>query len=46
VAEHLGLAPGEEIAGFIYLGYPAQQEAPPPKPRTDPADRTIWIGWD
>jgi nitroreductase len=46
VTEHLGLAPGEEIAGFIYLGHPADQEPPPPKPRTEPADRTIWRGWN
>lgn len=46
VAEHLGLEPGEEIAGFIYLGYPASDDPPPPKPRTDPADRTLWRGWD
>jgi nitroreductase len=46
VAEHLGLAPGEEVAGFIYLGYPAQEDPPPPKPRTQAAERTIWKGWD
>jgi nitroreductase len=46
VAKHLGLAPGEEIAGFIYLGHPAPENPPPPKPRTAPADRTIWKGWE
>jgi nitroreductase len=46
VAEHMGLAPGEEIAGFIYLGHPADEDPPPPKPRTEAADRTIWRGWD
>jgi nitroreductase len=46
VAEHLGLAPGEEVAGFIYLGHPAQEDPPPPKPRTGAAERTIWKGWD
>jgi nitroreductase len=46
VAEHLGLGPGEEIAGFIYLGHPAQENPPPPKPRTDAAERTTWKGWD
>jgi nitroreductase len=45
VAKHLGLAPGEEIAGFIYLGYPAQEDPPPAKPRTDAAERTTWKGW-
>jgi nitroreductase len=46
VAEHLGLAPGEEVAGFIYLGHPAQEDPPPSKPRTDAAERTTWKGWD
>jgi nitroreductase len=48
VAAHLGLTPGppaEEIAGFIYLGYPAQ-EPPPAKARTSAAERTDWLGWD
>ena len=45
VAEFLGLGGGEEVAGFIYLGYPASEEQPPPKPRTHPAERTIWRGW-
>ncbi|HEU5001756.1 MAG TPA: nitroreductase [Actinomycetota bacterium] len=46
VARHLGLAVDgeapEEIAGFIYLGYPAA-EAPPAKQRTDPRERTVWL---
>jgi nitroreductase len=46
VAEHLGLAPGEEVAGFIYVGYPAEENPPPPKPRTGAAERTVWKGWD
>lgn len=54
VARHLGLnpaapsdpaAPGEEIVGFVYLGY-AAQEPPPAKPRVSAADRTTWRGWD
>jgi len=46
VAEHLGLAPGEEVAGFIYLGHPAPEDPPPPKARTEAAERTTWNGWD
>lgn len=46
VARHLGLAVDqaapEEIAGFIYLGYPAA-DAPPAKARTDPRERTVWL---
>jgi nitroreductase len=48
VAAHLGLEPGppaEEIAGFIYLGYPAAAP-PPPKARAGAAERTTWQGWD
>lgn len=48
VAAHLGLAAGpppEEILGFIYLGYPAQ-EPPPAKPRASAAERTTWLGWE
>ena len=46
VAEHLGLGPGEEIAGFIYLGYATEDAPVPDKPRTPPSDRTVWQGWD
>lgn len=48
VAAHLGLKAGpppEEIAGFIYLGY-AAQDPPPAKPRTGAGDLTEWRGWD
>ncbi|HWD08187.1 MAG TPA: nitroreductase [Actinomycetota bacterium] len=48
VSAHLGLKPGpppEEIAGFIYLGY-AAQDPPPPKARTSASDLTEWRGWD
>lgn len=46
VNEFLGLEEGEEIAGFIYLGYAALGEEPPRTRRTDPAERTVWRGWD
>ncbi|MGH2811750.1 MAG: nitroreductase family protein [Actinomycetota bacterium] len=46
VKRFLGLSEGEEIAGFIYLGYPAADgEAPAPK-RTAASERTVWLGWD
>lgn len=48
VAAHLGLKAGpppEEIAGFIYLGY-AAQDPPPPKTRTSAGDLTEWRGWE
>lgn len=45
VRRFLGLSGGEEVAGFIYAGYPA--ETPPPAPpRTPAAERTTWMGWD
>lgn len=46
VAGLLGLAPGEEIAGFVYLGYPLDGAAGTPTRRTPAADRTVWMGWD
>lgn len=46
VHRYLGLNPGEEVAGFIYLGYPADQPNPVQSRRTDPMDRAEWRGWD
>jgi nitroreductase len=45
VHRYLGLRAGEEIAGFIYLGYPEQESTPEPSSRTPPGDRTEWRGW-
>lgn len=47
VRRHLGLAGGEEIAGFVYLGYPDEGDAPRAmSERTAAAERTSWVGWD
>lgn len=46
VAEFLRLKPDEEIAGFIYVGYPAEDAAQTPQARrSDPLDKTEWRGW-
>jgi nitroreductase len=37
---------GEEIAGFIYLGYPIEDTGNPPTNRTPAANKTDWMGWD
>lgn len=46
VHRHLGLREGEEIAGFIYVGYPAEDEERTMSARTPPKERTTWLGWD
>lgn len=46
VQRHLGLQPPEEIAGFIYVGYPAEDEERPMSARTPAGERTTWLGWD
>jgi nitroreductase len=46
VAKFLGLKEGEEVAGFIYLGYPSEDSPRPMTPRTPPQERTSWRGWD
>lgn len=46
VKRHLGLGEAEEIAGFIYVGYP-DPDGPATMSKRDPsAERTIWKGWD
>lgn len=44
VKRHLGLSDREEIAGFIYVGYPEQDR--PITKRTDPRELTEWRGWE
>ncbi|MGI8426046.1 MAG: nitroreductase family protein [Actinomycetota bacterium] len=43
VHSHLGLGDKEEIAAFVYLGYPLGEQAP--VPRTKPPAKTTWLGW-
>jgi nitroreductase len=46
VGEFLGLLAGEEVAGFIYLGYPGEAAEPLPlSERDDATARTTWVGW-
>ncbi|HEY8202733.1 MAG TPA: nitroreductase [Actinomycetota bacterium] len=40
----LELREGEDIAAFVYLGYPADAPSTPTR-RTPAEDRTIWLGW-
>ena len=42
----LGVGPDEQIAGLIYLGYPAPGDSVRPMSRRSPAaERTEWRGW-
>ena len=41
----LGLTEGEEIAAFVYLGYPADTAGSAPTRRTPAGERTTWLGW-
>ena len=46
VERYLGLEEGELVAGFIYVGYPAEETAERPMTRRSPiAERTEWRGW-
>ena len=45
VHEFLRLREGEEIAGFIYLGYPEEEPARELSSRTPVDERTEWLGW-
>ncbi len=47
VREHLGVADGELIAAFIYVGRPPPgDDARPLSRRAPAAERTEWRGWD
>jgi nitroreductase len=46
VHRFLGLEPREEIAGFIYLGYPAEDPGTSQTPRIPAENKTEWRGWD
>ena len=45
VREYLGLEDGEEVATFVYLGYPGGEPRPFSR-RTPAGERTEWRGWD
>ncbi len=45
VHDYLGLAPGELVAGYIYVGYPEPGVEGPRTRRTEAADITEWRGW-
>ncbi len=46
VRDYLGAAPGELIAGFVYVGHPPEDDGKRPfSRRTDPAEITDWRGW-
>ena len=44
VHELLGLREGEEIASFVYLGYPVNPVGTPTR-RTPAPECTTWLGW-
>jgi nitroreductase len=46
VKAHFGLAPEDEIAGILYLGYADESFGPAPARRRDYASHTEWRGWD
>lgn len=46
VLEHLGVEDGELVAGFVYLGHPAGEDAPRRMTRrTNASALTEWRGW-
>jgi nitroreductase len=46
VHRYLGLEENEEIAGFVYLGYPSEEMPSGGSRRTPASDHTTWVGWD
>ncbi len=42
----LQLGSDEEIAGFIYVGYPAPDQPESMSNRSEFSERTRWLGWD
>ena len=46
VRAFLGMDPAEYVAGFVYVGYPAEDAGKRPLTRRDPVEtRTEWRGW-
>jgi nitroreductase len=46
VRDYLKLTDDEIVAGFIYLGYPPQNDDRPMTRRDEPGARTEWRGWE
>jgi nitroreductase len=46
VRRYLGLQPHEFIAGFIYVGYPPDEDATKAPRKTASAEITEWRGWE
>lgn len=46
VRRFLRLDPGEEVASFIYVGYPAPDQPESMSNRSEFSERTQWVGWD
>ena len=46
VREYLGVSDDELIAGYIYLGYPPEEDDRPMTRRTGPEEITEWRGWE
>ncbi|MGH2759918.1 MAG: nitroreductase family protein [Actinomycetota bacterium] len=44
IGAQLGLAPGERVVGFVYVGHPTGERAL--TPRKSAAEQTTWLGWD
>ncbi len=41
IKSFLGFAPDQHVIGFVYVGYPETQPAPPKRPSFE--DRTLWL---
>ena len=46
VREHLGLGDDEILAGFVYVGWPQDEDDRPMTRRKEPAEVTEWRGWE
>lgn len=44
VKAYFGLAPEDDIVGFVYLGYP--ESLRDPNARRPATEKTTWLGWD
>jgi nitroreductase len=46
VKAHFGLTADDEIAGIVYVGYPAPDRPAPRERHRNHADKTEWLGWE